>query len=723
MAIDTDKEDDKKDNQKDSPQTSALIKKFSNRITLAKEQNKEFHKDINRFRQYQYGTIHNDGKSGLVRTNLIFSTMATLLPHIYAKNPDVSVSPTPIVEKDQYQATKMFGATCEILLDQKVVKEAELKSNAKANCRSSMVTSIGWIKMCWQENYESDPLMQNRIQDSQTELARLEMLIKKADDAQCSEYESAAEELRLAIAGMQKEKGIPLYKGFVIDRVRSEDLLILDDAVEEFHQYKNAKAISHIVWMTAEDFEMRFERKPSGKATKFEQRALEASELDKKKTTDGKRAEFYCVHEIWDKESKTVYTWLEGEDKWCDEPYQPTSQPHRWYPFYGLAFNIVEGRFRPLSDVELLMELQDEYNTTRTNYAEHRKKSLPIRLFRTNGSLTDEDVKNLQKAKSGDMIGIEGMPNVPLGSDIAEYQPIRIDPNVYDVSAIRNDMDLMSGLSDAARGNLLQPKTATEADIMSNNMNSRVDERRDVTEDWLTEIFVGGLETMLITLNENEVRAIAGQDATWPEMNREQIWSMVRLSVRGGSTTKPNKAKERETWTQLLPQIQTTMQTVMELRQNGEIQMANAAVELLRETLQRFDENIDLDMFIPSADGDDEMSSVIAQLQECKKKLQEYEAQLPELQKAADANNLKLQEAEAKGVLEKHKQDGETARHQATVASNERLAVAKTVIDLSLHAPGDEVSVLDQANAIAVEILKLADAVIGQVAQTAEQAA
>jgi len=36
-------------------------------------------------RSYYAGSMHSDGAPGLVRTNIIFSTIATILPRVYAR--------------------------------------------------------------------------------------------------------------------------------------------------------------------------------------------------------------------------------------------------------------------------------------------------------------------------------------------------------------------------------------------------------------------------------------------------------------------------------------------------------------------------------------------------------------------------------------------------------------------------------------------------------------
>jgi hypothetical protein len=181
---------------------------------------------------------------------------------------------------------------------------------------------------------------------------------------------------------------------------------------------------------------------------------------------------------------------------------------------------------------------------------------------------------------------------------------------------IRNDMDLVSGRSDASRANLIKPKTATEAEIMQQAMQSRVGERRDTHEDLLSDMGEAALEIALRDLTKAEVQQIAGEDAEWPENPEtvETIFRQVSVKVRAGSSGKPNQQKEREQWGQLLPVIKETMQAVAELRAQGNYDMAEAACELLRETLRRFDEHLDLDAIIPPTEKD-ENGKPIAQQQ------------------------------------------------------------------------------------------------------------
>jgi hypothetical protein len=305
-----------------------------------------------------------------------------------------------------------------------------------------------------------------------------------------------------------------------------------------------------------------------------------------------------------------IFTVAEGSNRWCRTPYVPNPVSERFYSLFCLAFNPVEGRWRPLSDVELLANLQDEYNTTRYLYAEARKEAIPTRVFRKGGNLTEEDIKALANRRARDWIGVEGNPSVPLSQDILQLEGIAIDANAYDVTIIRNDMDMLVGLSDASRSNLVEAKTATEAEIMRQSLMTRVAERQDANEDFITEMGVAALEIMLQRFSLDEVRQIAGDKAVWPEMDTEEIFRKVNISVRAGSTGKPNQNKEREAWAAIMPILKDTMAQVAELRMAGNFDMADSLIELLKETLKRYDERLDIDRFIPRPEVDEQGNPV-----------------------------------------------------------------------------------------------------------------
>lgn len=631
-----------------------VVSDWLKRVTRAEDEPKfkEWREALDTLRTYERGGQTVDAQKS--RTNMVFATIAAMMPELYAKNPTIAVSPTDAVPEPEIAKVKRFCATAEKVVRKMLVEEGKLKKRAKANIRAACATSYGVLKVNYQKEYRGDPIAVRRIEDTQDNLARVEALIqqlKKTDDP--TEIAKKRDELSANLKAIQAGNEIRIYKGFVVDRMKSEDFVVLDDNVSEFDEYVDARALGHKIWMTVANARQLFKVDPHG-ATRYGRPRSDANQK-----TDDTPAEqqFICVLEIWDKENGVVRTTAKGMNRWLREPYAPQNVPQRWYPFYLLGFNLLEGQWRPLSDIELLMYLQDEYDRTRQNYADVREKTVPVLVFRKAGGLTEEDIKALTNRKNKETIGVEGNPAVPLTQDLMWFAGAKIDPAAYDVSMIRNDMDLVSGRSDASRANLIKPKTATEAEIMQEAMQSRVGERRDTHEDLLSEMGEASLEVALRDLTKDEVKQIAGEDAEWPENPEtvEVIFRMVSVKVRAGSSGKPNQQKEREQWGQLLPEIQKTMQTVAELRMQGNYDMAEATLSLLRETLRRFDEHLDLDAIIPPVEKDENGKPVAQQqaamelvktkeeLQQCQEELQKCQQ---DLQAAKSGEAAKVREAE-----------------------------------------------------------------------------
>lgn len=692
--LDTENSEAKKDRKsKDFEPTDdekTAVETWLSRVRRAEDdpKRKSWVECLPKLRSYSWGSKPND-ESGTAeaRTNLVFATMAAMMPHLYAKNPDISIAPTAACPKERLPVMKKFGATAEVVLGNMLIKEGKLKKRVKANVRATMTTAYGVLKMVYQKDLKADPLTLRRIEDSQNNLARIASLekdLKEGDDV--TMLAQQRDELKAQLQGLMSGNEVQVFKGFVVDRVRSEDFVVLDDSVAEFDEYVDASALGHIVWMTVSAFKTQFGYEPFG-ATRYN-RPFSKPDMAGAQA-EGQAADdmYVCVVEIWDKEAQVVRTVARGMIRWCREPYAPENTPQRWYPFYILGFNLVEGRWRPISDTELLMHLQEEYTRTRQNFSDVREDSVPVRVFRKAGGLTEEDIKDLSvRRRNRDWIGVEGNPSVPIGADIVQLDGLKIDPQAYDVSLIRSDMDLVVGLSDAGRANLVKPKTATEAEIMQQALGLRVEERRDTNEDMISEMGEAALEILLRDLTLDEVKQIAGEDAAWPDMSVQEIFSMVDVAVRAGSSGKPNAGKEREQWTQLLPVISDAMKKVGELRQSGNYDMAEAVISLLRETLRRFQERIDVDALIPAVEmGEDgqpvgqeqKMGALQGQLQQAQQQLTELQQAL----EACQADLTKAQEQEAAKVAAENaravKAQEDAALSKAEIQSRETIAIAE----------------------------------------------
>jgi len=160
-------------------------------------------------------------------------------------------------------------------------------------------------------------------------------------------------------------------------------------------------------------------------------------------------------------------------------------------------------------------------------------------------------------------------------------------------------------------------------------------------------------ELCLQQMTPQQAQRIAGEDAVWPKLSKADVFDLVQIEIRAGSTGRPNKSKEREQWGQMLPQIQKSVEQIMQLRTAGQDDMAETVMKLLEETLRRFDERIDIESFLPARKEGQEAQQIPPELQQ---QMQQGQQMIQQLQ----AENQQLKQG-----MESKQQDAELRRESA----------------------------------------------------------
>ncbi len=644
-----------------------------------------FEKDFKRFdrnRKLLRGLNPDNDKERLL-SNLHFANLAMMRPQVYAKDPEFSVKPSMGVPEDRKKAMETFSATAEALLSECLVKRAKLKKRAKRVLTGAFATSVGWWKVCWQEDKRTDALIVNQIKDTQDNLQRLEALRKSLDDSAAQNQDLQLAKLRETLAGLQAKAEVTVARGLTVDFVLSEDVIVLDDSVLELGDYERSDAIAHRVWMTKDKLKQTFDKDCAGAKAYTAQSTGQPTAGSKDPKQD-----LYCTYEVWDQASNRVFHVCEGVEGFLREPFSPDWTGERWYPFFVVAFNEVEGQFYPLSDIELTEQLVAEYNESRRDFVRDRKYALPLNIIRKGGSLTEDDVKRIANREGSDTILVEGVGGQPIGNDVWSGQLAQIRPENYNTQPARSDMEMLIGGGDAARGSVLQAKTATEAEILSQGLRGRSAERQDALEDVLSDVGSFSLQILLRKLKPKEVEEIAGPEAAaaWPTMSSpEEFFKLLTVDVRGGSTGKPDRLQEQDRWTKLLPVIEKAMAQIAELRASpaGEEQ-AQAIAALVKETLRRFDERIDLEQFLPAPkDGEQPQQQDPLQDPRVQQLVQQGQEMLAEMQQQVQDLQQKLadKEADRMAMLQKAEidasRDVEVAKVKAPIEAQAKVDVAR----------------------------------------------
>lgn len=601
------------DGSRDTPQPDELARKWNKRISNARAYWDKFHKRVRYNRAEVAGfNWQADPKAKDFykhRANLIHGTITAILPSIYARNPEISA--TPLYRADNL---KLFCKTIETVTN-RCLERARLKDRAKATVRSSLTSSFGIVKVMYQRDIQNDPIILARINDTQDNIAEAERLMADIDDPdQRQAQEANIEELRQLMTALKEQVEVVAAEGLVIDRVLTDNLLI-DPSVCEFFDYRDADWLCQIIPMKKSTAEATYGmRLTNAKAyqdnaqmpKKDGRLASGAAMLDEDKQI--------AILEIWDKNTQRVYTMAEGCDFWLRDPYSPRKAGERWYPFFLLPYQVVDGQFVAPSLVDLTYILQDEHNQARDRFNEHRDLCLPGWV--ASGEVSEKSIKRFKDSELGE-ITIVDTEGKPLSQVIMPREHPAIDPVVYDTSAVRYDWEQVTGLQDAARSTVVKPKTATEASIMQQSLSGRTSEFRDQVEDWLQEIAQYAAQILLQELTPAQVERMMGppepqtintgglpmvvevKPYDWPQLSRDQVFEMVEMRIRAGTTGAPDKLEEQENWGKILPIIQNLVTGIMQARMQGAD--AEPLINLLRETIKRFDERLDVEQFIPKA--------------------------------------------------------------------------------------------------------------------------
>lgn len=612
------------------PQADPLVKTWMNRVKASETHWSRFHKRVAHNRKVVRG-IDDKAEPDTAaynkdRANLIASTISVVLSKVYAKNPEMSGEPT-----NKSRPLRLFADTVSTVT-QTMLEDAKLKQKAKRAVKAAMTCSFGIVKVQWQRDMKVDPVIKQRIEDTQDNLAHIEALLAEIEDPeQRGDQESKKRELEQAIAGLEAQREVVAAEGMTMDMVRTERLLP-DPAVEDIWDYAYGDWLIEKIPMRKSKAKGLFPDVADliDKATTFK--------VGKDMTDDAPRRGMYAgatlvaggddpmvmVYEAWSKTDNTIYTMIAGiESKFARVPYNPDRLGERWYPYFLLPFQSVDGEFVAQSMVDVLEKLQEEHNETRDKFAEVRKNIRPHYII--GADVPDKAITKRVHPEIGEFVSID-TGGAPLNSQVEVAVQLPIDPAVYDTSPIRNDWEMVSGLQDAARSVVVQAKTATEAAISDQSLAARVAEFRDQIEDWLTEIAQFASEVCLLSMTPPMVETIMGPQPTppeqpnpimtamgvpqppaeppapptyeWPEQRTpDTVFNLINMKIRAGSTAAPNKLQAQETWTRALPLIREMVMVIRQIDQMGGD--SEPERELVRETAARFDETIDVDRFLP----------------------------------------------------------------------------------------------------------------------------
>lgn len=626
-------------------EVQTTVDEYNSARSFDEHKRKEYRRD----RQYAAGKSDRTWKSN---ANILGSHIDILKSYIYAQNPDVSCRPSEQVDQQITEDQQAFAQTSQIVIS-KQWRRAKLKKTARRQVGATLTTSNGIIKALQYTDKRPNPQLEKDLKDAQGNLKRISQLqVEISEESEFTEDErdKKVAELQRQIAGMAAKIEKLKTKGLCIDLVRSEDFQCSLD-VASTADHLGADWNSDDLYIRKDQLRTRFERltqadvkaavtyyqstpkaESDSRIIVDDRRPDEAGSADgaftKAKpgqsasgttTENGKSVEFARATEMWCRSENIIKTFVDGVKRWAIEPYAPPQGSVRFYPYFNLAFYEVDGERHPQSLPEREIKLQDEYASRRSNGAEVRERSVPIKIFNS-GMMGPEQAKKLEKGQNMEMVGLQLVdPQGDVNKAVGVLASPRVDWMAYDTADVLRDMQFMSGVDEAGQNSPQAGVTATAVEKSSQSFASRTGADRDALEDMLTDLAQYTLQTALQSLTVQDVQRMAGPAAYWPGpsesidpmtgetitkpgMDYEDLADLMEVEIVAGSTGKPQARADKETWATLLPLVQADMDAIIQLEAAGDplsLALAKGKRALLRETLKRLDDRMSLDQILP----------------------------------------------------------------------------------------------------------------------------
>ena len=539
------------------------------------------------------------------------------------------------MRRDMRDERKRFSETGEILI-RKAWDLAEMKDEARANVGTTLTTGIGWVKAYWQEDAGTDPLAEKRLTSLQENIAAIDELRARAEGKPTEELDRLRQELTERMMAVRAAKEVVTARGLVADSLASEDLTC-PIGVRNVTKVSSLPWLAQRIFLPVNDARSKFpdvadwypedpKKDCWATATKYSQRKPKvrvvvaegehpgiqvSNESDASQFTTGGdnktnemvsdgQGDFVCLHEIWDKEAGMIRWVCEGMPRYIRQPAAPEIAVTRFYPYYCQAYIIVDGQRYPQSLPQRSYMLQDEYAARRSAYKRQRARARQAVLFNQEAIDTD-NVKKITMGVDGEMIGVSVTGDTPMQNIFMPKPTVQLDPMLYEVDSVRRDFEEIWGIEQARQGGLMGvEKTATQVDVEAQGFSAKTSFMREPLESMLNELAVATMEILLQRLTLADAQEYAGPGAVWPEAaSVSDLSSMVSVSIKAGSTGKPNTTAERNAWAQTYPLVTETIKEIGALRQAPPTEIADKLQRVLEITLNLAGSTISADEIVP----------------------------------------------------------------------------------------------------------------------------
>lgn len=459
-----------------------------------------------------------------------------------------------MVNQQRIQMLERVGATLEVLIEYFLNEQTpRFKTQMKQMIRRARTTGVGYIELGFQRQMDLSDDQSTRIADMTERLAVIGQLQADLQDGEIDPMSAEAEQLKLAIQAIENEPEMIVREGLVFTFPQSTRIIPSPETME-LVGWIGSDWIAKEVLLTRERIKQVYAVDIGDQYTSYKQEKGKpwGGNNERRRGQTGKG--LACVWHVFCRDTGLEYVLCDGHPAFLREPAAPVVQVEQFFPIWALTFNEVENEDElfPKSDVELLKHIQKEYNRSKEALRQHRIANRPLYLA-PEGQFDEGESKSLASHAAHDVIAIKAMRDGVKPNDlIAPVQKHGIDPNLYETESLFMDMVRVVGAQQAQIGGTAGG-TATESSIAAQAYSGSIGLDSDDLDEMLSDVMRAAGQVLLMNMTAEQVTAIAGPGAAWPELTRLEVMQEIGVEIKAGSSGRPQQAEEAATFERLYP--------------------------------------------------------------------------------------------------------------------------------------------------------------------------
>jgi hypothetical protein len=435
------------------------------------------------------------------------------------------------------------------------------KNEMKALVRRVVTTGVGFVKVNYQREMQRSPEVSAKISDVQSQIDFLRRVSSEAAEGEIEQDDPQIEELMLSMKALMDQDMITVREGLVFDFPEANSIII-DPMCRQVRGFVGAGWLAHELYLSPDEIKEIYDVDLKNQFRSYDMKGRLTGSNDpydqkvsyNEQNGEGVNKGLVQIFDIFDKKTGVQYCVADGYDDFLREPSSPDIHVESFWPIFSLVFNEVEHKdhLYPPSDVQLLMPMQHEYNRARQGLREHRRANRP-KYAAPAGVLEPADKEKLSTHPANAVIELQALASGQKVSDVIQpIGQIGIDPNLYEVRSIFDDIQLVVGAQEAQFGGVSKA-TATETSIAESARMSSLGANIDELDSFMSEITRAAGQVLLQEMSVEAVKKIVGPGAVWPELTRLDVMEEILLEIEAGSTGKPNRAAELQNMERIMP--------------------------------------------------------------------------------------------------------------------------------------------------------------------------